>query len=118
MVRSLFSASLVLGSRPGSVGVGVAGCPGCAWVWSVRSPSAPASLALVFPGRPSPFVPGSVAYLPRLFPGVSVSSRVWRGRAVVRVRGSLPVLRAVASWWALSFFGCAPSTVGVVGQGS
>ena len=117
-MRRLFSASSVLGSRAGSVGVGVAGCPGCAWVWCVRSPSVPVSLALVFPGPPSVFVPGSVAHLPRLFPGVSVTTRVWRGRAIVRVRGSLPLLRSVASWWSLSFFGSSPASVGIVGQGS
>jgi len=106
-IRRFFSASSVLGSRAGSVGVGVSSCPGAAWVFNRRVPSAPATLALVFPS-PAPVVPAisSLAF-PRLFPGVSVSVRFYRGRAIYRVRGSASSLRAVAAWWSTSFWGAA-----------
>lgn len=100
MVRSFFSASSVLGSRAGSVGVGVAGCPGAAWVWvpsyrplgSVRSG---VSLALAVPQGVA-FAPLAAA-LARSFPALRVSVRFWRGRVFLRVRGS--GLFAVAVWW-------------------
>ena len=116
-LKPFFSASNLLGSRPGSVGVGVSGCPGAAWVFNRRAPRAAYTLALVFPGV-SAVVPGSVSHIPTLFTGVSVTTRVHRGRCVVRVRGSVSTLRAVASWWSLSFFGTSPASAGVVGQGS
>lgn len=116
-LKPFFSASTLLGSRPGSVGVGVASCPGAAWVFNRRAPRAAYTLALVFPVA-SPAVPGSVSYLSSLFSGVSVTTRVHRGRCVVRVRGPVASLRAVASWWSLSFFGTSPASAGVVGQGS
>ena len=49
MSRRLFSASSVLGSRLDSVGVGVSGCFGCAWVWNQRARFAAPSLALALP---------------------------------------------------------------------
>ena len=106
MYKRFFSASQVLGSRPGSVGIGVSGCPGAAWVFNRRVPSAAFTLALVFPVTSS-VVPGSVAYIPSLFTGVSVTTRVHQGRCIVRVRGSVASLRAVAQWWSRSFFGVA-----------
>ena len=115
--RRFFSASRVLGSRPGSVGVGVAGCPGCAWVFNRRAPRAAWSLACVFPVV-SPVVPGSVFHLPRIFPGVVVTSRVYRGRAIVRVRGPVASLRRVAAWWSWGFFGRGPGASYVHGRGS
>ena len=115
--RLFFSGSRVLGSRPGSVGVGVAGCPGAAWVFNRRAPLAPFTLALIFP-IVSPTVPASAHHIPSLFPGVSVTTRVHRGRGIVRVRGSAADLRAVAAWWSRSFFGRCPASRGVVAQGS
>jgi hypothetical protein len=97
--RRLFSASRVLGSRPGSVGVGVAGCPGTAWVWSQRCRTAPVSLALAVPaGLCARSAAASVlaAWPAR---GLSVSVRVHRGRSFLRVRGQALVLRALARWW-------------------
>ena len=96
-----FSASSVLGSRSGSVGVAVSGCPRCAWVWvpayrpggSVR---AGLSLALAVPSGLA-FAPLAFA-LAAAFPAVRVSVRFWRGRVFLRVRGSS--LFAVACWWA------------------
>lgn len=115
--RRFFSASRVLGSRPGSVGVGVAGCRGCAWVFNRAVPSAPHTLAAVFPVV-STTTPGSLRYLPSIFPGITVSTRVYQGRCIVRVRGAATTLRAVAAWWSLSFYGASPATIGVIGQGS
>lgn len=95
-----FSAVSVLGSRAGSVASPVSGCPGCAWVWrsayrprgSVRSGR---SLALALPVGVSPSrVAGA---LHRVFPGVRVRARRWRGRWFLRVRG--PRLVAVACWF-------------------
>lgn len=105
MVRGrFFSASSVLGSRAGSVGVAVAGCPGCAWVW--RRGAAP-SLALAVPPSWRSWAGSAVAavVLGRVcaaagVPGVSVSVRVVRGRRLVRVRGPLASLRVLAGWWA------------------
>ena len=95
-----FSASSVLGSRPGSVGVGVAGCPGCAWVWSVRVWSAPVSLAVALPVGVSAGSASSVAALVACSVGVrSVSVRWFRGRCFLRVRGSSLALRSVAAVW-------------------
>ena len=106
-IRRFFSASSVLGSRAGSVGIGVSACPGAAWVFNRRVPSAPATLALVFPVA-SQVVPVTPLYtLPRLFPGVWVSVRFYRGRAIYRVRGSASSLRAVAAWWSSVFWGAA-----------
>lgn len=101
MKKNLFSAASVLGSRPGSVGVGVTGCQGAAWVWhpahrpggSVR---AGVSLALAVPSLACPrAVARAVA---AAFPALRVSVRVWRGRWFVRVRGS--GLFACACWFA------------------
>ena len=115
--KLFFSASRFLGSRPGSVGVGVAGCPGAAWVFNRRAPRAAYTLALVFPVA-SAVVPGSVSHMPSLFPSIVVTTRVHRERCIVRVRGSVSSLRAVAAWWSRSFFGTCPASRGVVGQGS
>jgi hypothetical protein len=94
MQKHIFSAGSVLGSRAGSVGVGVSGCTGCAWVW--RRGAAP-SLALAIPAHGSArLCSRSVALV---FSGVSVSVRVVRGRAFVRVRGARATLAAVAAWW-------------------
>ena len=100
MSRRLFSASRVLGSRLGSVGVGVSGCFGCAWVWNQRARFAAPSLALALPlgvARVSAFC--AAAEIAQEF-GVPVSVRVWRGRFFLRVRGARPVLSVVARWWA------------------
>lgn len=111
-----FSASVVLGSRAGSVGVAVAGCAGCAWVWRRGAgPSLVLSVPLAWPSWAGSAVAASV--LGRVcvaagVPGVSVSVRVVRGRRFVRVRGPLVSLRVVAAWWA-ALVACPP-----VGQGS
>ena len=95
-----FSASSVLGSRPGSVGVGVAGCPGAAWVWSVRVWSAPVSLALALPvGVSSGAVAAAAGAVARRPGVVSVGVRRVGGRVFLRVRGSAAALRSVATWW-------------------
>ena len=95
--RLLFSASSVLGSRPGSVGVGVRGCPGCAWVWRG---AAPLSLAIALPAGVSAgsvaAAAGAVARRPFVR---SVSVRRHRGRVFLRVRGCRSGLLAVAVWW-------------------
>ena len=100
MSRRLFSASSVLGSRLGSVGVGVSGCCGAAWVWNQRARFAAPSLALSLPVG----VPRSGAVLAALEIGetfgVPVSVRAWRGRLFLRVHGARSVLSAVARWWA------------------
>ncbi len=93
-----FSAAAVLGSRLGSVGSPVAGCPGAAWVWSVRHPSA-FTLALALPPRASRGAARALAVsVSRRF-GVSCAVRRHRGRWFVRVRGSRPVLLSVARWF-------------------
>ena len=100
MSRKLFSASSVLGSRVGSIGVGVASCFGCAWVWNQRARFAAPSLALALPvGSPQLSAFSAAGEIAQEF-GVSVSVRVWRGRFFLRVRGSRSVLLAVARWWA------------------
>ena len=100
MSRRLFSASSILGSRLGSVGVGVSGCFGCAWVWNQRARFSSPSLALALPVG----VSRSGAVLAALEIGetfgVPVSVRAWRGRLFLRVRGTRSVLSAVARWWA------------------
>jgi len=94
MSRKLFSASRVLGSRLGSVGVGVSGCVGCAWVWNQRARFAAPSLVLALPfGAVS--AAGEIA---QEF-GVPVSIRSFGGRLFLRVRGSRSVLLVVARWW-------------------
>ena len=93
-----FSASSVLGSRSGSVGSPVAGCRGCAWVWSVRSRSAAPSLALALPVGSAALASSFAAACAARF-GVAVSVRRFGGRVFLRVRGSRSVLRAVAAWW-------------------
>lgn len=99
MSRRLFSASRVLGSRLGSVGVGVAGCVGCAWVWNQRARFAAPSLALALPlGVPRSGAVLAAAEIAQEF-SVPVSVRAWRGRLFLRVRGSRSVLLAVARWW-------------------
>ncbi len=100
VVVAFFSAVSVLGSRAGSVGSPVAGCPGCAWVWrpvyrpagSIRSGR---SLALALPATASPAF--AVAALRLYFPHVRVRVRRWRGRWFLRVRGES--LFAVACWF-------------------
>lgn len=94
-----FSAAAVLGSRLGSVGSPVSGCPRAAWVWSVRHP-APFTLALALPPRSNRAAARAVAVsVSRRF-GVSCAVRFHRGRWFVRVRGSRPVLLSVARWFA------------------
>lgn len=100
MSRRLFSASGVLGSRLGSVGVGVSGCAGAAWVWNQRARFAAPSLALALPtGVPRLSAVSAAVEIGETF-GVPVSVRAWRGRFFLRVRGSRSVLLAVARWWA------------------
>lgn len=94
-----FSASHFIGSRAGSVGSPVAGCPGAAWVWSVRCRSAAVSLALALPVGASRGSGVSVASAVSSRFGVSASVRCHRGRVFVRVRGSRAVLRSVAVWF-------------------
>ena len=98
-----FSASRVLGSRPGSVGVGVAGCPGCAWVWRR---GAAVSLAVALPSVVSRGIASGLLVSRAVWlPGVSsVSLRSHRGRVFLRVRGSRAALRALAVAWS-----CPPS---------
>lgn len=116
-VARFFSASVVLGSRPGSVGVAVAGCRGAAWVFSRRAPRAAWSLALAVPAGWA-FVPRSALLgLPLVAPGVSVSVRSHRGRCFLRVRGPVSALRVAAAWWSASFFGAVPGAPPVA-QGS
>lgn len=94
MQKPLFSAVQILGSRAGSVAVGVSGCVGCAWVW--RRGFAP-SLALAIPAHGSAGLCSRSVALS--FSGVSVSVRVVGGRSFVRVRGARATLAAVAAWW-------------------
>lgn len=94
-----FSASRVLGSRSGSVGSPVSGCRGCAWVWSSRCRSAAPSLALALSPSSARFARSFAGVAASRF-GVSVSVRSFGGRVFLRVRGSRPLLRAVAVWWA------------------
>ena len=99
MSRRLFSASRVLGSRVGSVGVGVAGCFGCAWVWNQRARFAARSLVLAVPaGVPRCSAVAAASELGQVF-GVPVAIRCYRGRFFLRVRGSRELLLAVAGWW-------------------
>lgn len=101
-----FSAASVLGSRPGSVGVRVSGCPGAAWVWrpayrpggSVR---AGRSLALAVPRGLSAAAVG--AQLLATFPGHSFRVRAHGGRVFLRVRGTR--LYAVASLFSARYHG-------------
>ena len=100
MSRKLFSASRVLGSRLGSVGVGVSGCVGCAWVWNQRARFAAPSLALALPaGVPHSGAVLAAGEIAQEF-GVPVAVRSFGGRFFLRVRGARPVLLAVAQWWA------------------
>ena len=99
MSRRLFSASRVLGSRLGSVGVGVSGCVGCAWVWNQWARFAAPSLALALPfGVPSVSAVSAAGEIAQEF-GVPVSVRSFGGRLFLRVRGSRSVLLGVACWW-------------------
>lgn len=116
--RRFFSASQVLGSRPGSVGIGVSGCSGAAWVFSRRAPRAAWSLVLALPLSWGGVVPASLSHLPRVFPGVSYALRRHHGRVFVRVRGPAVLLRAVAVWWSCSFYGRGPGSASAWGRGS
>lgn len=99
MSRKLFSASRVLGSRLGSVGVGVSGCVGCAWVWNQRARFAAPSLVLALPfGAVSVSAVSAAGEIAQEF-GVPVSIRSFGGRLFLRVRGSRSVLLVVARWW-------------------
>ncbi len=100
MSRRLFSASSVLGSRLGSVGVGVSGCVGCAWVWNQRVRFAAPSLALALPVGVSQFSAFCAAGEIAQEFGVPVAVRSFGGRFFLRVRGARSVLLAVARWWA------------------
>lgn len=94
MQKRIFSAVQVLGSRAGSVAVGVSNCSGCAWVW--RRSFSP-SLALSIPAHGSAnLVSKSVALT---FVGVSVSIRTVGNQTFVRVRGARATLSAVAVWY-------------------
>ena len=100
MSRRLFSASSVLGSRLGSVGVGVSGCIGCAWVWNQRARFSAPSLALSLPvGALHVSAVSAAVEIGETF-GVPVSVRSFGGRFFLRVRGARSVLLAVARWWA------------------
>ena len=101
MSRKLFSAASVLGSRVGSVGVGVSGCSGAAWVWNNRVRSAAPSLALAVPTCVTSVsvIRQGVATLAARYPSCSVSLRSYRGRFFLRVRGSRSVLLGIARWW-------------------
>lgn len=96
-----FSASSVLGSRPGSVGVGVSGCPGCAWVFNPRVPTSAHSLVLSL-SPASTFLASSFATNCASRFGVCVSIRHYQGQVFLQVRGAKPVLLAVAKWWGQS----------------
>jgi hypothetical protein len=96
-----FSASSVLGSRPGSVGVPVAQCPNCAWVFNPRVPSSAHSLFLsVSPA--STFLATTFATNCASRFGVVVAVRHYQGQVFLQVRGAKPVLVAVAKWWGQS----------------
>ena len=99
MSRRLFSASSVLGSRLGSVGVGVSGCFGCAWVWNQRARFAVPSLALALPAGASHFSAFCAAGEIAQEFGIPVAVRSFRGRFFLRVRGSRSVLLGIARWW-------------------
>ena len=101
MSRKLFSASSVLGSRVGSVGVGVSGCSGAAWVWNNRVRSSAPSLALAVPTciDSASVVRRGAASLAGMHPSCSVSVRSYRGRYFLRIRGSRSVLLGIARWW-------------------
>lgn len=101
----LFSASSVIGTRPGTVGVRVSGCPGTAWVWrpayrpggSIR---AGRSLALWVPASASSPAACAVA-VARRWPGHTCHlRRSASGRSFLIVRG--PSLFAVACWWSVA----------------
>lgn len=94
MQKYIFSAVQVLGSRTGSVAVGVAGCTGCAWVW--RQGAAP-SLALAVPSSVSGRLVSGAVFA--TFSGVLVSVRTVGNQTFVRVRGFRAVLFSVALWW-------------------
>ncbi len=96
-----FSASLVLGSRPGSVGVPVAQCPNCAWVFNPRVPTSAYSLVLSI-SPASTFLASTFATTCASKFGVCVSIRHYHGHVFLRVRGAKPVLQAVAKWWGQS----------------
>lgn len=104
-----FSASLWLGSRPGSVGVAVSGCRGAAWVFSRTAPRAAWSLALAVPAGWA-FFPASLSQgLPLVAPDCRFTVRAHGGRLFVRVRGPVGSLRSLALWWSASFYGVGPS---------
>lgn len=93
MTKRFFSAQQVLGSRPGSVGVGVSGVPGAAWVWRGTYPP---SLALSV--KSATAARALSATVSGLFP-VRCRVRNFGGRYFVRVRGERPALRSVAVWF-------------------
>ena len=105
-----FSAVQVLGSRPGSVGVAVAGCSGAAWVFSRRAPRAAWSLALAVPSGWACLPRSALLGLSLVAPGVSVAVRRRGGRLFLRLRGPAPALRLAAAWWSGSFYGAVPNT--------
>ena len=97
MIKHFFSASKVLGSRSGSVGVGVSGCPGCAWVWRGKREL---SLALRVPVGVS--LSTVLARCSLSF--VSVSIRRHGKRVFLRVRGPQPVLHALARVYSTAYW--------------
>ena len=101
VVCVFFSASSVLGSRPGSVGVGVSGCPGCAWVFNPRVPGSAHSLFLSL-SPSSQYLASSFATSCAGRFGVVVTVRHYQGQVFLQVRGAKPVLLAVAKWWGQS----------------
>lgn len=99
----LFSASAVLGSRPGSVAVRVSGCTGAAWVWCNRSRQYPATLALRIPAA-SAAPAAAAATAARMVAqryGLRVSvRRAPCGAVWLKCSGPRPAQLAAAHWWA------------------
>lgn len=99
----LFSASAVLGSRPGSVAVRVSGCPGAAWVWCNRHRTAAPSLALRVPvSTPNPATVAACSgrTLAARF-GLRVSvRRAPCGAYWFKCSGDHAAQLAAAQWWA------------------
>lgn len=99
----LFSASAVLGSRPGSVAVRVSGCPGAAWVWCNRHRTAAPALALRIPAAsaaPSTTAATAARMVAQRF-GLRVSvRRAPCGVLWLKCSGPRAQQVAAAQWWA------------------
>ncbi len=105
MKRRFFSAKQHVGAKSSIVGVGVAGCPGAAWLFCTHKRQLAFSLLLATPK--DKVLPGWFKKrLERL--GIKIRDRNWRGRTYYHAFGPADKLRQAAGLWSAHFY---PSSI-------